>query len=332
MDLPVLAERLINIDAATGFEAAIAEEIEAICRERGFACERETVEDKRWNVYVNWTDTPPAVFCTHLDTVPPFFPARREGDLLFGRGACDTRGIMACMLAAGERLRDDGRTPAYLFVVGEETDSIGAKIAAASGRKAGYIIVGEPTENKLARGHKGTLAYQLVTEGIAGHSAYPERSRSAVHVLLDLLADIRSADWGDDPVLGRATTNIGMIEGGVAPNVTAPAASARVVHRIVDSVQKRVAQLEHLCEGRATLVFASRNEPQFMYCPEGFETTTVHFGTDIPHLRKIGTPLLVGPGSIHDAHAADEKISIAQMREAVDLYTRLFLQLLDSHA
>ena len=324
MDIPSLAEQLIDVASITGEEAAIALEVEKVCLSLGFHCEREPVAENRWNLYVNWSGMPRVVYCTHFDTVPPFFPSRRSGEHIFGRGACDTRGIMAAMLGAGERLAKQGHAPSFLFVVGEETDSIGAKTAAASGRRAGYIIVGEPTDNLLARGHKGTLSYTLTTHGQAGHSAYPERSESAIHMLIDMLGEIRSSHWGSDDILGKATTNVGLISGGVAPNVTAPTASATIVHRIVDLVQARKQQALELCKGRAELVFFSENEPQFMHCPEGFDATTVSFGTDIPYLRNMGIPLLVGPGSIHDAHTADEKISIRQLHEAVDVYERLY--------
>ena len=327
MDVIHLAERFINIPGNTGYEAAIAENVESVCIDLGFTCAREPVADGRWNLYVNWNDSPRVVLCTHLDTVPPHFPARIDGPYLYGRGACDTRGIMAAMICAGERLAAMGHRPAFLFVVGEETDSIGAKTAAASNHTSSYIVVGEPTMNKLAQGHKGTLSYQISTHGSAGHSAYPQSGSSAVHSLLDLLDTIRNTDWGEDSVLGPATTNIGLITGGIAPNVIAPSATATIVHRIVDSVESRRQRVIDLCGDRADLDFISQTEPQFMFCPEGFETTTVNFGTDIPYLRSMAIPVLIGPGSILDAHTANEKISLEELQEAIDIYQRLYVTL-----
>ena len=240
-DAANLASALVDIPSITGEERAVLEFLENWLSSRGMETRREPIDGNRWNLYDGWTeetwrceDAADVVFCTHVDTVPPYFPAFRDGDTLRGRGACDTKGIIAAMLLAGNRLRHDGLSPAFLFVVGEETDSCGAKTAAASGRTARFIIVGEPTDNMLATGHKGVLSYTLETQGVAVHSAYPERGSSAVHLLLDILGDIRDADWCSSDVLGNATTNVGLIEGGIAMNTTAPAAKATVMHRIVD--------------------------------------------------------------------------------------------------
>jgi acetylornithine deacetylase len=329
MDVIQLALDLINIESVTGNEAAVAERIETICAGMRLHVERQRVSDRRWNLLANWTSDTDVLFCSHLDTVPPHVPGRMQNDgFLYGRGACDTKGIIAAMLGAGEKMMRDGLTPSYLFVVGEETDSAGAKAAAATGRKARYIIVGEPTENQFAHAHKGMLSYSLLTRGTTGHSGYPERGTSAIHVLLDILEDLRAADWGRDPAIGEATTNIGLIHGGIAPNVLAETASATVVHRIVDSCEARLLQVREIVNGRAEFVVHAQNNPQRMYVPTGEPSIAVSYGTDIPYVRSIGTPLLIGPGSIHDAHTAQEKISIAQIHAAVDRYAALVAMLL----
>ncbi len=318
-----LAAALIDQPSVTGSEARILEFIEDRLRDLGCTTEREYIGEQRWNLYGNWTSHAAIVFCTHVDTVPPHLPSRVQDGVLFGRGACDTKGIIAAMLFAAERLQSEGVIPAFLFVVGEETDSIGAKTAARSGKSADYIIVGEPTENVLASGHKGALSYTLRIQGSAAHSAYPEHGSSAIHSLLDVLSDLRGHDWGRHDLLGPATLNVGILEGGIAMNTLAPTAMARVMHRIVDDVETRKSQVVELIGGRAEVKFHSVSQPQILTVPEGFIAKPVAFGTDIPYLCHMGRCLLCGPGSIHDAHTSTECITFAAMDEAIELYLRL---------
>lgn len=330
-DVVELATALIDTPSVTGDEGCIARWLEQYCRDAGWKVEQQDVAPGRWNLFVNWDTQVDVAFCTHLDTVPPFFSSRREGARLYGRGACDTKGIIAAMLMAGRELDRTGHIPSFLFVPGEERDSIGAKTAALTARKARFIVVGEPTENKLALGHKGALSYTLETKGIPAHSAYPELGSSAIHTLLDILADLRAHDWGDDPVLGPSTMNVGGIGGGIAPNVLADAARATVLQRIVDSLVRRKQEVIDIVGFRGELTFHSENDAQRMHAPAGFATTSVSFGTDIPYIRPMGTPLLVGPGSIHDAHTDHEHVEISALHEAVDLYVRLHNALMHEH-
>ncbi|MCB2204868.1 M20/M25/M40 family metallo-hydrolase [bacterium] len=324
MDIADRIAALINIPSITGDEAAVLEYLETVLMDMGLPVHREAVSERRWNLYAGWEDAMPVVFCTHVDTVPPFFPASVAEGRVIGRGACDTKGIMTAMLEAGRRLIAEGARPSYLFVVGEETDSVGAKTAAASGRPARAIVVGEPTDNHLATGHKGVLSYTLKTHGVASHSAYPERGSSAVHLLLDLVQQIREKDWGHSAVLGDATLNIGQINGGIAMNTFAPEAEASFMHRIVDNAQQRREELLTLVGDRAEITFHSVSEPQLLTTVEGFEQKAVNFGTDIPYLTAMAPCLLLGPGSVHDAHTDHESISIEEVGEAVDLYIRLY--------
>lgn len=315
---------LINLPSVTGDEAAVLEYLETVLTDMGLPVYRETVSDTRWNLYAGWEEALPVVFSTHVDTVPPYFPASTQDGRIVGRGACDTKGIIAAMLAAGRELIAAGKQPSYLFVVGEETDSIGAKTAAASGRSARAIVVGEPTDNHLATGHKGVLSYTLRTSGIAAHSAYPERGVSAIHLLLDLIDDIRSRNWGVSPVLGEATLNIGSIEGGIAMNTFAPEAEATFMHRIVDNAQQRMEEVVALVAQRAEITFHSVSEPQLLETVADFPQKAVNFGTDIPYLVAMAPCLLLGPGSVHEAHTAHESIAVAEVEEAVELYKRLY--------
>lgn len=279
---------------------------------------------------MNWDSEADVVLSTHIDTVPPFFPSRTDGDKLYGRGACDTKGIIASMLIAGQRLEEKGITPSYVFLVGEEYDSIGAKAAAKTGKTARYIINGEPTHNTLVKGHKGVLGYMLEARGRAAHSAFPELGQSAIDTLLDVIQDIRSEDWGTDEILGSSTLNIGLIQGGRAKNVIPDAATATLMHRVVTDPDEMRARVTELVAGRVAVNFFSRSEPQLMHVPNGREYTVVPFGTDVPYLRAMGTPLLVGPGDIHLAHTDEEHISISEMERAVDMYVELYLELLAS--
>jgi acetylornithine deacetylase len=319
-----IAIDLINIPSVTGSESAVLEFLERMLSDMNLKTEREEVKEGRWNLYAGWSGHADVVFCTHVDTVPPFIPAQIKDDLLYGRGACDTKGIIASMISAGCNLLANGYHPAFLFVVGEETDSAGAKRAAQSKRTANYLIVGEPTDNILASGHKGVVSYTLVVKGVSAHSAYPEFGESAIHSLLDVLDDLRRADWGTSDVLGEATMNIGMISGGVAMNTLAPEAEATVMHRIVDDAETRKLQVIDIVGDKATVQFHSISQPQVLTSVAGFPCKPVAFGTDIPHLTAMGKCLLFGPGSIHNAHTEHENISIAAMNEAKESFIRLF--------
>ncbi len=321
---------LINIPSVTGEEAAVLEYLEDVLTDMGLPVHRESVTEDRWNLYAGWEDPRPVVFCTHVYTVPPFFPAHVKDDRIVGRGACDTKGIMAAMLETGKQLIAAGERPSFLFVVGEETDSVGAKTAAASGRSARAIIVGEPTDNHLATGHKGVLSYTIMTEGVSAHSAYPERGSSALHLLLDIVQEIRSRDWGVSPVLGDATLNVGTMQGGIAMNTFAPEASATLMHRIVDNVRQRREEVLRLVDQRAEITFHSVSEPQILTTVDGFETKAVNFGTDIPYLAGMAPCLLLGPGSVHDAHTDHESIGVAEAEDAVSLYRKLYHVLTES--
>jgi acetylornithine deacetylase len=261
---------------------------------------------------------------SHIDTVPPWFAASEDDDFLYGRGACDTKGIIAAMIAAGERLRSTGMNDfAYLFVVGEETDSIGAKMAGPefAGLASEYVIVGEPTESTFARASKGALTCFVQFEGIAGHSAYPERGDSAINKMVAAIAEINATRWGSHDDLGETTVNVGVVRGGEKPNVIPAEAECQMIFRTVTEPAEVQATLQDIIArygGRITL--SRGNPPQLMKVPEGLPSKVVAFNTDVPHLGALGTPLLFGPGSILDAHGANEKIGKKELLESVQTY------------
>jgi acetylornithine deacetylase len=265
-----------------------------------------------------------------MDTVPPFFPSRENEEVIRGRGACDAKGIIAAMVTAAQALLEKGvKNFALLFVVGEERNGAGAITASKTPRGSRYLVNGEPTENLLALGSKGALRYELIAQGRLAHSAYPELGHSAIETLLDVLQDIRRIPLPEDALLGRSTLNIGTLVGGRAPNVIADHAQADLMFRLVgDAAPMR--------EAAAAAVAGRAEAREVVHTPalrlepfDGFRTTVVSFTTDIPSFAGAwGRPFLIGPGSIHLAHTAEEHIPKEQLLEAVEIYTRLVKGLL----
>ena len=299
-------------------------------RDLQYIVSEQRLPDGRFNLLACVADEPPAVvFSTHFDCVPPFFRSREESGLLFGRGACDAKGILAAQLAAVERLRAAGeRRVAMLFVAGEERGSDGARLAnehAPEGVK--YLINGEPTDNRLGLATRGVMRVRLRADGRAAHSAFPELGESAIDKLLDALMVIRGVQLPEDSLLGRTHYSVGLIDGGVAPNVISPQASAELMFRIVGDpapVRAALAVVESLVTIEPILdVPAVR-----LHTVDGFETAVFPYTTDVPFLGNWGTPLLLGPGSIHVAHTDDEHVAIDELRAAVGLYEKLAARLL----
>jgi len=278
-------------------------------------------------------DGPYVTLSTHLDTVPPYIAPRLDAERLHGRGSCDAKGIAAAMLVAAERLRARGRSVAMLFVVGEETTHDGAHAADAWARAHGFrslaLVNGEPTESTLALGTKGAMRVILRTVGEAAHSAYPHLGRSATRALVHLLAELDTLELPQDELLGDTTVNIGRLEGGVADNVVAPSAEARLMARIVGPSDEVWRRLKEWVGDRAELERSVEIPAMRLGTVPGFATSVVAFATDIPAMPAWGTPYLFGPGSIHVAHRDDEHVSLADLRAAADSYERIVEMLQD---
>ena len=328
-----LTRSLIDIDSVTPREQVIGnflfDYLEPLARRFGGVIERQEVEPGRDNIWARWGE-PEVVFSTHMDTVPPFIPSREDETHIWGRGACDTHGIAAAMINALERLLEAGlRDLGMLLVVGEEVDGIGARHANRSAPVAvKYLINGEPTENLLALGSKGVLGIRIRAAGRACHSAYPELGESATDRLLEALGRLKALDWPSDPLLGESTVNIGTLDAGPAMNVVADHASSEVLIRVVSDLEELEALAMSALEGVEVDVLA-RTPALRLQGMEGFETTIVKYTTDIPKLSNWGRPLLIGPGSIHHAHTADERIAKSEITQAVGLYERLVRSLKD---
>jgi len=326
-----LTKELISIPSVTGTERALGEFLSSHLASLGYRVERQNVTGDRFNVFAFAGDGR-VMLCTHLDTVPPAslpIVAREDDEFLYGRGACDTKGIIAAMLEAGDRLRSGGITNfGYMFLVGEETDSIGAKSANSLKWNSEHVIVGEPTQNRLARAQKGMLMVNLNLTGRAAHSGYPEMGISAIKNLLAVITDCEAVDWGNDEVLGKGTINTGTFHGGDAANIVPARASASLMIRIVEPHRQVEEKMRRIIENRASMEVVGASDPLILHVVEGFETTVVSFGSDAPHLGNTGKRLLIGPGSILDAHTAGEKISKHELLEGIDLYERLVRKLL----
>ncbi len=329
---------LIDLDSTTGRERDVGELLFASLAEIEPAGElmKIPVDAERFNLFARWGD-PQLVLSTHMDCVPPFFASEETDDEIRGRGACDAKGILAAMIGAIEKLLAEGRTGfGLLVVVAEETDSVGADAAnrwvQATAFRPRYLINGEPTENQLALGSKGTLFYRLEAEGRAAHSAYPELGASAIDALLAAIDRMRRVPLPSDPILGETTINVGKIEGGRAANVIADRASAEILVRTVGPTDRLRQELEAaFTEGGGVRIAQQSETPAVrLGSLPGFPTTVVKFTTDVPRLTAWGEPFLLGPGTIHVAHTPDERIAKADLVAAVELYRRLILQLFDA--
>lgn len=331
MNLQELTLALMKIPSVTGDEAAVTEFLADYLRRSGWRVELQPVAPERANLIATTDAAPQVVFSTHLDTVPPFIAPTLSDTNIYGRGACDAKGIIAAQIYAAERLRAKGETRlGLLFTADEEAGSAGAKVAnrhpLASACR--YLINGEPTDNKLAVGSKGSVRVSLQTQGRAAHSAYPELGTSAIEILLDVLRDVRAVAWPSDDFFGATTCNIGVIAGGTKTNVIPAEARADLHFRTVTPNAAMQELLAQAVAGRAEIIYLSLTEPVKMLSVEGFTSCVVRFTTDIPHLSNWGTPLLLGPGSIFDAHTDGEKIALDELAQAVGLYEQLARTLL----
>ena len=329
MEPVALARALIDIDSTTGREGAAGRWLSRFLRDAGFAVSEQPVDATRFNVLAT-SGEPSVVLSTHFDCVPPFFPSRIEGDRLCGRGACDAKGILAAQVAAVTRLRQQGEDRVgLLFVVGEERGSDGAKTANDAARVGGcrFLVNGEPTDNRLGRATRGILRVKLRARGRAAHSSYPELGVSAIDTLIDALVALRAVELPSDEVLGRTHYSVGLISGGVAPNVISPEAEAEVMFRTVSDASM-VRRAMSCLEGRVEIEDILEVPPVGLLTVPGFDTAVFPYTTDIPFLGHWGQPLLFGPGSVHAAHTADEFVSIAELEAAVDHYVTLARALL----
>lgn len=333
IDPIAFACRLIDVPSPTESELAVAELLEHELTGLGFATQRHDVSETRFNLLARAGGRPRVVLNSHIDTVPPWFASSQDEEFIYGRGACDTKGIIAAMIAAGERLRARGIDDfAFLFVVGEETDSVGAKTANTAFASLGseYVVVGEPTESAFVHASKGALTCTVRFEGVAAHSAYPHLGESAINRMVAAIAEINAKQWGHDAILGETTVNVGVVRGGQKPNIVPAEAECELIFRLVTTPEDVQRKLEDLvAEHRGRVTYSRGNLPQYMVVPEGQKSQVVSFNTDVPWLTNLGKPLLFGPGSILDAHGKNEKIAKRDLLAAVGTYEEMVVSLLE---
>jgi acetylornithine deacetylase len=318
-----LTRELVDIDSTTGREGDVAGVLAERLRGLGYRVVEQPLEGGRANVIAT-IDPPDVVFSTHFDCVPPFFPSREEHGRLYGRGACDAKGILVAQIAAAERLRAAGDTRVgLLFVAGEERGSDGAKAANRIPLGSRFLINGEPTDNRLAVATRGVYRAKLHARGRAAHSSLPQLGESAIDKLVDAIVEMRKIAWPDDPQLGTTFYTVGVISGGVAPNVVSPSAEAEIMFRTVGEHER----LRTLMQARLSQLVAIEDvlvvPPVRLTTIPGIDSAAFAFTTDIPFLNRWGAPVLLGPGSITLAHTADEHVPITALHQAVDLYVRL---------
>ena len=341
-DLPPLdpiqfTRELVDIESTTYHEGAVGDFLAGFLARRGWQVEKTPVPQPpesatggdRWNVYAGIPgQTPALVFSTHIDTVPPHIPFSQDGEFMYGRGVSDAKGIVAAQCAAAEVLRATGFRIGLLFVSGEERDSAGAILANESPKGSRFLVNGEPTGNRLALASKGALRTVVRATGKMAHSAYPELGDSAIHKLVRVMARVLEMDLPLADDIGPSTLNIGLIQGGRAPNVVADTAEAQLLVRLVgDSAPIRAAILE-AAAGLAEVDFTLEIPFVRLRALEGLPTMIAKFTTDIPKLANWGEPLLLGPGNIHVAHTPHEKLAKKELFEAIDLYIKVAKQLL----
>src|SRR5271165_6890971 len=336
MDVVALTRQLVDIESITGNEALVGEVLHGeLCR-LGYQAVKMPVEGSRYNVYATSPQRPrpDIVFSTHMDTVPPFIPSSEDATRIYGRGSCDAKGIIAAQIAASERLRQQGIYVGLLFVVGEERDSQGAQVAndyaVSQSVHSKYLVNGEPTENRIALASKGTLRVEVTASGRMAHSAYPELGESAIDKLIAALSRLLAMPLPSDPEIGPCTLNIGLIEGGRAPNVISDHAHADLVYRLIGPSHDLRREILAAAGDQVKIEFPLELPFLRLRTVDGLPTMIAAFTTDIPRLTNWGEPLLIGPGSIHVAHTDGEFIEKRQLAEAIDLYCAIAKRLVAS--
>jgi len=329
VDVVALAAELLAIPSTTREEGRAVDFVARWLVARGWNVNVQEVTPGRGNVWATRKGGG-VTLSTHLDTVPPYVAPRSEGGKLFGRGACDAKGIAAAMLAAADGLVAAGEERVdLLFVVGEERGSDGARLANQLPTTSKFLINGEPTESILASGSKGALRFIARTRGREAHSAYPHLGESAIEPMLQLLQELKTLKLPTDKVLGETTVNIGLIRAGTEAYIIPGVAEAEMMIRLVGDPAPTKKVIDRWAAGRAEIEYGSYTPAMHFHTVPGFAAKPVAFATDVPLLGNWGTPLLFGPGSIHVAHTTDEFIDVDELRASVGHYERLVRSLLE---
>lgn len=325
LEIQHLLTKLIDIPSITGNEKDITFLLRDILEGEGMKVSLFKIEKDRCNLFAYFSENPEIILTTHMDTVAPFIKAEVTGDTIYGRGACDAKGQISAMIIAALALPKLVKEKVgLLFVIGEETNSLGAKSVEKMKIKPKYFINGEPTENKLVHAQKGVYFFEAIAYGKSSHSGYPDNGTSAIHILLDFFVKIKQHSWPKNKTFGETFFNVGKIEGGEAINTLASTAKAECGFRIVSPIDEIIAEVEKLKPAEIKINTISKTPAIKLYCPESIKNTVhVNYGSDVFFLQKTAPTLMIGPGTILDAHTKDEKIKISELKEAVGLYTDL---------
>ena len=316
-----LFEDILGFDSTTGKERPLAE----FLARKLEAPETETfdIEQGAVNLLFKW-GTPRVVFCTHMDTVPPYIAPKMGEEKITGRGACDAKGQIIAMYTACRRLAAAGKTGfGLLLLSSEETGSWGAKAFSKLPFKADLLIVGEPTENKMVSAAKGTKAYEVIIRGEAFHSGYPQFGSSAIEAFVDFANELRAKAFPDDPVLGGTNYNIGRLISGNPQNILSPALLCRVFFRTTFASDALVHEWMMTRKGMEVRFVGGDTPSEYLTFP-GFPAAPVAFGSDAPHLTGFRRKIICGPGSIRYAHRPDEHVLTADLETAVENYIKFF--------
>ena len=322
MDVVPFTRDLVDIESVTGNEGPVGHFLAHKLQQLGYDVQRTVAQGERANVFATSPEqpNPEIVFSTHMDTVPPFITSAEDEHRIFGRGSCDAKGIIAAQIAAAERLKKQGIYVGLLFLVGEERDSLGAKLANEQPNKCKFLINGEPTDNRIAIASKGALRVELTAAGKMAHSAYPELGESAIDKLIEALHGLRAMKLPSDPEVGPCTLNVGLIEGGRAPNVIPDKAHALLLYRLIGPADQLRNEILKTVANRVKVEFTLEIPFVRLRTFEDLPTMVAAFTTDIPALSNWGQPLLLGPGSIHVAHTEGEYVEKRELHKAVELY------------
>jgi acetylornithine deacetylase len=322
--LIALLEQIINIPSATGEETELGEFLCQVLAQQGFQVQKQFVDQKRFNILALTNQKPQILLSTHYDVVPPFIPCTIKENTIIGRGACDAKGtIISMMMAAEQLLADNVKNFGLLLVVGEEKNSDGAKKAAELNLGSSYVVIGKPTDNKIAVGQKGTLVFRVSAKGKRGHSAYPELGNSAIHILVQNMNNWLNLSWGPGSLFGETTLNLGTFSGGEAMNIIAGEAFVEGIFRVTTDLDSLKAKIKDRTGPEITVDILSESGPQELVALDGFEKSVVNFGSDAPYLRPLGKVVLYGPGSILDAHSDNEFIKFSDILTASHSYSKI---------
>ncbi len=319
-----LFRQILSFDSTSGSERELGQWLAAHL-EAPFV-ETFEVGDGTLNVLLRWSGTPRVVFCSHMDTVPPYIPPTFTEDRVLGRGSCDAKGQFYAMYRACQRLAAAGEKDfALLIVSGEETGSWGAKAFSKTGFTAPLLVVGEPTDNCMVSASKGTKRFDLTFTGKAFHSGYPEHGVSAVELFVDFMNALRAAAFPDDPVLGPTTWNVGRLSSDNPQNILSPLLSCRLYFRTTfASDDAVVAWMRAQASDRLRVEEIGGDAPARYFTLPGFPTKPVAFGSDAPHLTGFAQKIICGPGTITVAHRDDEFLSLSDLQQAINNYVKIY--------